>query len=367
MSPSLRILYIDDDPAATRLAQKHLERNGFIVESANDGESGVARVAQGDFDAVALDHVMPKQDGLATLAALRALPDAPPVVYVTATDDGHVAVAALKAGAADYVFKDIGGEFLTLLATALEQAVAKLRLQKAKKEMEAEIRIARDRFQALAAEREVLLREVNHRVGNSLQLISSLLGIQESASTAEEAKTALQQARQRVMAIAQLHKQLYSNDVSSVSLNEYLHTVVSDLRRSSSDQITIVLLLPEETIEVTPDHALAIGVTITELVLNALKHAYPDGEGPVRIELRAAHSEWMSIIVEDDGVGRDGLDGAANTGLGKTIVSAMASKLDAEWGYDKDYPGTRATLRVRRRATAKDTAIPQSDSADRAA
>jgi two-component sensor histidine kinase len=367
MSPSLRVLYIDDDPAATRLAQKHLERSGFIVESANDGASGVARVAQGGLDAVALDHVMPKQDGLATLAAIRALPDAPPVVYVTATEDGHVAVAALKAGAADYVFKDIGGEFLTLLATALEQAVAKLRLQKAKKEMEAEIRIARDRFQALAAEREILLREVNHRVGNSLQLISSLLGIQESASRAEEARTALQQARQRVMAIAQLHKQLYSNDLSSVSLNEYLHTVASDLRRSSSDQITIGLLLPEETIVVTPDHALAIGVTITELVLNALKHAYPDGEGSVRIELRAEGSERMSIIVEDDGVGRDGRDGAASSGLGQTIVSAMASKLDAEWGYDKDYPGTRAMLRIRRRATAKETATPESDSADQAA
>jgi two-component sensor histidine kinase len=62
--------------------------------------------------------------------------------------------------------------------------------------------------QAPAAERELLLHEVSHRVGNSLQLISSLLGIQESASTTEEARMALQQARQRVMAIAQLHRQL---------------------------------------------------------------------------------------------------------------------------------------------------------------
>ena len=155
----MRNLSIDDDPGAARLAQKHLERSGFIVESANDGASGVAHVAQGGFDAVALDHVMPRRDGLAKLAALRALPDAPPVVCVTATDDGHVAVAALKAGAADYVFKDIGGEFLTLLATALERAVAKLRLQKAKKEMKTEICTARDRFQALAEERELLLRE----------------------------------------------------------------------------------------------------------------------------------------------------------------------------------------------------------------
>jgi len=368
MSPALRVLYIDDDPGATRLAQKHLERSGFIVETANDGASGVARVAQGGIDAVALDHFMPKQDGLATLAAIRALPDAPPVVYVTATNDGHVAVAALKAGAADYVFKDIGGEFLTLLATVLEQAVAKFRLQKAKKDMEAEIRIAHDRFQALAVEREVLLREVNHRVGNSLQLISSILGMQAFSASTDELRRALQQAQQRIMAIARLHKQLYaSNAVGSVSLSEYLETVVGDLRQSSSDRITIALLLPDETIEVMTDHALAIGIAITELVLNALKHAYPVGEGAIRIEVRPENSEWISITVEDDGLGRDMFGGVARTGLGQTIVSAMASKLDAEWGYDKDYPGTRATLRMRRSTMAKETANPESDSADRAA
>ncbi len=358
MISSLRILYIDDDAAATRLVQKHLERSGFIVEIANDGAAGVARVAQGGLDAVALDHFMPRQDGLATLAAIRTLPDAPPVVYVTATDDGHVAVAALKAGAADYVFKDIGGEFLTLLSTSLEQAAAKRRLQQAKKEMETEIRVARDRYQALAAEREVLLREVNHRVGNSLQLISSLLGIQEAASTNDEAKVALRQARQRVLAISQLHKQLYtSNDVSSVSLNEYLQTVIGDLRRSASDRTTIALILPEETIDVIPDHALAIGITITELVLNALKHAYPGGEGPVRVALRTERPQTICISVEDDGVGGNSLAGGAGAGLGQTIVSAMVNKLEADWGYDHDHCGTRATLRMRRRSLEEETTI----------
>ena len=169
------------------------------------------------------------------------------------------------------------------------------------------------------------------------------------------------------MAIAQLHKQLYSNDVSSVSLNDYLETVVGDLRRSASDEITIALLLPAETIDVTPDQALAIGISITELVLNALKHAYPGGKGPVRIELHVENAEWISIVVEDDGVGRDRLYQAGNGGLGQTIVAAMASKLDAEWGYDKEHPGTRAKLRIRRRAMEQQKASPALDNAERAA
>jgi two-component sensor histidine kinase len=194
------------------------------------------------------------------------------------------------------------------------------------------------------------------------------LGIQEATSATEEAKIALRQARQRVTAIGQLHKQLYaSHDVASVSLSEYLETVVGDLRRSASDRITIALRLPEETFEVTPEHALAIGVALTELVLNALKHAYPLGEGAIRIELRAERSPWISIIVEDDGLGRDMFGAVVKTGLGQTIISAMASKLEAEWGYDSEFPGTRATLRIKRSSTTKETAVSQFASAEEAA
>src|SRR5690242_19574838 len=101
MTAPLRILCIEDDPSLARLVQKDLQRRGHIVEIANEGARGVARASQGGIDAVALDHYMPGQDGLATLAAIQALPDPPPVVLVTATDEGRVAVAALKACAAD--------------------------------------------------------------------------------------------------------------------------------------------------------------------------------------------------------------------------------------------------------------------------
>ena len=96
-----RILYIDDDPGLCRLVQKDLERQGYVVEIATDGASGLARIAQGGIDVVALDHYMPNQDGLETLASIRNLAEPPPVIYVTAMQEGRVAVAALKAGAAD--------------------------------------------------------------------------------------------------------------------------------------------------------------------------------------------------------------------------------------------------------------------------
>src|SRR6202012_1147865 len=102
-----------------------------------------------------------------------------------------------KAGAADYVIKDTQGEFIPLLAAAIENALGKARTLRDKEAAEAEGRAARDRFEALAAERAVLLREVNHRVGNSLQLIAAFLQLQATASKSDNVKAALTSATSR--------------------------------------------------------------------------------------------------------------------------------------------------------------------------
>ena len=144
--------------------------------------------AQGGIDVIALDQQMPGLDGLETLARIRAIDNAPPVVFVTASLDSRIAVTALKAGAADYLVKDAQGEFIPLLAVAVAGALNGARMRQAKEAAEAEVRAARDRYAALAAERELLLREVNHRVGNSLQIIASLLHLQASSADDEASR-----------------------------------------------------------------------------------------------------------------------------------------------------------------------------------
>jgi PAS domain S-box-containing protein len=140
-APRTRILYIDDDPGLCRLVQMDLERQGYAVEIATDGASGLVRIAQGGIDVVALDHYMPNQDGLETLASIRDLAEPPPVIYVTAAQEGRVAIAALKAGAADYVAKDVQGEFLPLLQRAIDAALAAVMLRRAKEAAEAESKL----------------------------------------------------------------------------------------------------------------------------------------------------------------------------------------------------------------------------------
>lgn len=342
---AITLLFVDDDDGIRRLVERGLTRQGLHVVSAGDAESGIARLKEGGIDVVALDQNMPGIDGLAALAQIRDMTDAPPVIFVTASQESKIAVSALKAGAVDYVHKDVQGEFINLLRAAADKACKAEQMRLARDAAEAEVRAARDRFEKLAVEREVLLREVNHRVGNSLQLIASMLQLQGNNSAVEGVKAALQEATSRVMAIAQLHRRLYtSHDVQVVAVDQYLDAIIGDLSRTAVDQTQPHLSLSCDHVETDPDRAVAVGVIVNELVVNAMKYAYPNGSGPIRVALKSLSNERATLTVEDDGVGFSNNGAAQSTGLGQRIVKAMAVKLGAEVVQDTAHPGARTVI-----------------------
>jgi len=344
MNETPTALYIEDDADLARLVQRGLTRQGFKVEHAPDGETGLARIRAGGIDVIALDQHMPGLDGLETLARIGAIADAPPVVFVTASLDSRIAVTALKACAADYLVKDAQREFIPLLSVALSGALNGARMRQAKEAAETEVRAARDRYAALAAEREVLLREVNHRVGNSLQIIASLLHLQASSTNDGGVKAALTNAMGRVAAVAQVHRRLYtSHDLQTVVLNQYLEALLEDLRRSAEGEKLTQLTLAAEPIEIDPDRAIAIGIIVNELVINAVKYAYPGGSGPIHVEMSRT-GDLLNLSVSDQGVGLAGKPAPNSTGMGRRIVDAMAAKLEAKLKLDHGQSGTRVVL-----------------------
>jgi two-component sensor histidine kinase/ActR/RegA family two-component response regulator len=353
MNETPTALYIDDDADLARLVERGLARQGFKVEHAPDGETGLARIRAGGIDVIALDQQMPGLDGLETLARIGAIVDAPPVVFVTASLDSRIAVTALKAGAADYLVKDTQGEFIPLLAVAISGALSGARMRHAKEAAEAEVRAARDRYAALAAEREMLLREVNHRVGNSLQIIASLLHLQASSAEDDGVKTALTNAMGRVAAVAQVHRRLYTSpDLQTVMLNQYLEALLEDLRRSAEGEKLTQLTLAAEAVELDPDRAIAIGIVVNELVINAVKYAYPDGSGPINVELSRS-GDLINVAVSDKGVGLADKPAPGSTGMGRRIIDAMAAKLEANLKVDHGLAGTRVVLSLPARRPAE--------------
>jgi two-component sensor histidine kinase len=344
------LLYIDDDEGLCRLVKRDLDRNGYTVDYALDGTAGLERASSSGYDAVILDHHMPGRDGLAILDELRKLPDPPPVIYVTGEAEGRIAVAALKAGAAEYVIKEANGEFLALLRAAVANAIEARDIRRARAAAEEELRASRDRFEALAAERAVLIHEINHRVANSLQLVNAFLRLQAGATEDGPAKAALAGAMARVNAIGHVHRQLYAeNDVREIDLGRYLEGLVSDLQQAVGRDAAASLRLSAEPVPTSTDRAISIGIMVTELALNALKYAYPEGQvGEIRILCRSGTDGGTELVVEDDGVGMDTAAPAQGDGLGGRIVAMMAAKLQAEIALDPAHRGVRTVIRLPR-------------------
>lgn len=335
-----KVLYIDDDPALVRLVQKVLGRRGYDVEHAVDSETGLARLQDGGIDAVALDHYLPTGTGIDLLERLESHGNAVPVVYVTGSLEAAIAVSALKAGAADYVIKTAGGEFMELLHSALDQALEKARLLADKARAEQQVREARDRAEAL-------LHEVNHRVANSLALVASLVGMQKMAVSDTAAIDALAETQARISAIAGIHRRLYSTtDVHAIAMDDYLKNLVEDLdvtmKSAGHDAFVKLDVAP---VSLSTDKAVSMGVIVTELVTNAYKYAYVDRpKGEVRVALRHDGDDTILLSVEDDGIGWTGEGEPKGTGVGGRIVNAMARTLGGRIQYASQGGGTRAWL-----------------------
>jgi two-component sensor histidine kinase/CheY-like chemotaxis protein len=334
-----RLLYIDDDEGFARLLSRALGRMGFKVTHAPDGASGLAMVAEQSFDVIALDHYMPGLSGEETLERIIEMPSPPPVVYVTASDETQVAVSALKAGASDYVIKDMGTGFFDLLAAILQQAIEGYRLRRVEQAAQAEVALARERA-------EILLVEVNHRVANSLTLVVSMAHLQAGAMPHGEARDAIEDFANRVYAIAQVHKRLYtSQDIRSVALDGYLAELVRDLHRSISSQKAITRITFDcPPIAVSVDRAISIGVILSEFITNVSKYAYPgDLRGEVRVRVVCADITEARLEVDDDGVGISS-ETPQGTGLGTQVMEALASGLNGRISFARLDRGTRAIL-----------------------
>lgn len=325
MSERPRVLYVDDDAGLRRLVQRALERRGFDIEQASGVTEGLARISDERFDLVAVDHYMPDGDGFTLLAALADQPDAPPVVYVTGSDETRIAVTALKAGAADYVVKTVGEEFFDLLASSFTQSLQLVALRRATAQAEQDLREANARL-------ETLLGEVHHRVANSLQMVATFVSMQATHTTDPAARTALDETIVRIQAVNQVHRRLYSSPHGDrIELDEYLTALVGELGSSiasSNEQVT--LEIAADPVLVSADHAVSIGVLVSELVTNAAKYAFEPGAAG-RIEVRlGVRDGGYALSVADDGCGFDNDTPARGTGLGMRVIKAMARSLRSE-------------------------------------
>lgn len=336
-----KILYVDDDEGLARLADKAFSRMGLEVVHAPDHETGLARLND-EISVIVLDHYLKGTTGLLFLQEIRERGIDIPVIYVTGSSEATVAVEALKAGAEDYVIKTVGEDFWALLRSAVRQALDSAELRAAKRKADQEIVAAKERA-------EILLAEVNHRVANSLALVAALIRMQAASSEEPAVKVALSETQARITAIAGMHRSLYtSDDVRIVEMSRYLSTLVSELAdtlEKSGRKTRIVTRL--DKLDLSSDRAVSVGMILTELLTNAIKYAYPEGEGgEIRVILERTGDGQAMLSVEDDGVGFDNQAAPMGTGLGSRIVASMAKTIGDGIRYSPRPRGTRAEVPI---------------------
>jgi PAS domain S-box-containing protein len=186
----------------------------------------------------------------------------------------------------------------------------------------------------LLQQQKTLLREMEHRIANSLQIIASILLLKAGTVASEETRNELRAAHQRVMSIAAVQSHLHASDgIEQIEMNPYLTKLSAGLASS--------MVGPERHIEIAvaagagalpSSHAVSLGLIVTELIMNAVKYAFPEARkaARIRITFEKTNSDWK-LTVSDNGVGRHRKKALhPSTGLGTALVAALAKQLDAQ-------------------------------------
>jgi len=233
------------------------------------------------------------------------------------------------------------------LAEAVSLALDNSRLYAAAQSELAERKRAEDQIRASLAEKEVLLKEIHHRVKNNLQVITSLLYLQSKDITDPTVRSLFLDSENRVRSIALVHERLYrSADLAQVNFGEYIRSLSGSLIGSYGDSSNSVRLVVDvEAVYLNIDVAIPCGLIMNELVSNCLKHAFPDGRpGEIRVELRRADDDHVILTVADDGVGfPKGLDARNTSSLGLQLVYTLTEQLGGKLELDGN---AGATVRV---------------------
>jgi two-component sensor histidine kinase len=213
--------------------------------------------------------------------------------------------------------------------------------------------------EALLRQKEVLLEEMQHRVANSLQIIAGIILMKARTVQSEETRLHLQDAHSRVMSIAALQEHLHASGAGGpIDIGPYLAKLCDALATSMiGDTRPVSLKVCCDGASTTSRQAECLGLIVTELVMNALKHGFTDSRKDARITVgyHAAGTNWK-LSVADNGVGRpDGVFAQVKTGLGTSIVNALAQQLGAQVETLADSQGTtvsvtRATFSAKARA-----------------
>lgn len=335
------ILNVNDNEAGRYATSRILTRAGFQMLEAATGEEGLRLARSASPQLVILDINLPDINGIDVCRQLKSDPKTANimVLQVSATDiQLSDRVRALSAGADSFLIDPVEPEELEAVARAL------LRLHRTESQLRRTL-----------AERELLLREVNHRVKNSLQLVLSMLSLQGSEFREAGAKELFAKAIARVTAIASIHERLYQdNDPLTLDMQTYLTGLCAELERAGIGEERQAQLKSEvESMRLPTENGVSLALIVNELVMNSLKHGRPSHRSAIiNVRLRRLDGDQARLTVADNGQGM-GTTGKPPTGLGTRLISMLVRQLNGQLNIEDSADGfaTHVTFPLRNAVT----------------
>jgi two-component sensor histidine kinase len=331
-SDPLRVLLVDDNQDDRRLAIRELDRAfpDLMLHEIINRETFENHLEGGHFDITITDFQLGWSTGLQVLREIKERFGHCPVIMFSATASQEDAIEAMKSGLDDYVVKS--PRTYARLPAAVRRARENVKLAADKHRAEEELRRAYERQKRLTEERELLLREVYHRVKNNMQIISSLLDLQSGQIDDPKARDLLRISMMRVRSMALIHEKLYqSKDLTGIVFADYVRDLANDLFASYGvppGHIACDVQVEIGANTVTLDSAVPCGLIINELLSNAIKYAFPPGRnGAIRVSLASHYNETYILTVADNGVGLPpDLDILRVKSLGLHLVRSLAQQ-----------------------------------------
>jgi len=322
-TPETLILNVDDNEPGRYATTRILTRAGFQVLEAGTGKEALRLARSASPQLVVLDVNLPDMSGIEVCRTLKTDPATAGimVLQVSATNIAVLdRVSSLSAGADSFLIEPVEPEELEAVTRAL------LRLQR----VEAELRRS-------LAEREMLLREVNHRVKNSLQLVLSMLSLQGGEFREAGARELFAKAIARVTAIASIHERLYQDtDPLSIDMQTYLSGLCAELARAGiGDERPADLRTDIEPLRLPTENGVSLALIVNELVMNALKHGRPaDRPALINVSLRRLAPGQARLTIADNGPGMSagqlGASGKPPSGLGSRLITMLVRQLNGQ-------------------------------------
>ena len=280
-----------------------------------------------------------------------------PILFLTVVMATADKVKGFELGAVDYITKPIRKEEVAARINAhltIRNLQKKLEEQNAQLQQEiAERKRTEEQIKTTLKEREVLLKEIHHRVKNNLQTIYSLLSLQSRYIKDEQALEVFKSGQERIRAMALIHEKLYQpGDLSNIDFREYINNLVKFLFDSyhlNPGQVQLKMQI--EDVFFSIGSAIPLGLTINELVSNSLKHAFPDNrKGELRVDLgKSKDKEYdYTLIIGDNGIGYPGdLDFRTSDTLGMVLVNLLVKQLHGVIDLERK-GGTTFTIKFKK-------------------